>query len=156
MKTYRGSEGIAPSFLTTVPDGCDWSTTRHGRFIHGGKSTRYPLQRRLCRHKCRFRIYGGKKNLALAVIEPHTQTIRTEGSAVFSNPSKKISECINLKFSPFFNSASTIRPPLWSSGQSSWLQILRSGFDSRRYQIFWERGPTQPREDNWGATWMEK
>jgi hypothetical protein len=37
-------------------------------------------------------------------------------------------------------------PPLWSSGQSSWLQILRSGFGSRRYQIFWEvvgleRGP---------------
>jgi hypothetical protein len=30
--------------------------------------------------------------------------------------------------------------------QSSWLQIQRSGFDSRRYQIFWEvvgleRGP---------------
>jgi hypothetical protein len=38
------------------------------------------------------------------------------------------------------------RPPLWSSGQSSWLQIQRSGFDSRRYQMFWEvvcleRGP---------------
>jgi hypothetical protein len=38
------------------------------------------------------------------------------------------------------------RPPLWSSGQSSWLQIQRSGLDSRRYQIFWEvvgleRGP---------------
>jgi hypothetical protein len=31
-----------------------------------------------------------------------------------------------------------IRPPLWSSSQSSWLQIQRSGFDSRRYQIFWE------------------
>jgi hypothetical protein len=36
--------------------------------------------------------------------------------------------------------------PLWSSGQSSWLQIQRSGFDPRRYQIFWEvvgleRGP---------------
>jgi hypothetical protein len=35
---------------------------------------------------------------------------------------------------------------MWSSGQSSWLQIQRSGFDSRRYQIFWEvvgleRGP---------------
>jgi hypothetical protein len=29
------------------------------------------------------------------------------------------------------------RPPLWSSGQSSWLQIQRSGFDYRRYQIFW-------------------
>jgi hypothetical protein len=36
--------------------------------------------------------------------------------------------------------------PLWSSGQNSWLQIQRSGFDSRRYQSFWEvvgleRGP---------------
>jgi hypothetical protein len=28
--------------------------------------------------------------------------------------------------------------PLWSSGQSSWLQIQRSGFDSQRYHIFWE------------------
>jgi hypothetical protein len=28
--------------------------------------------------------------------------------------------------------------PLWSSGQSSWLQIQRSGFDSRGYQIFLE------------------
>jgi hypothetical protein len=31
------------------------------------------------------------------------------------------------------------RPPLWYSGQSSWLQIQRSGFDSRRYQIFSEK-----------------
>jgi hypothetical protein len=36
--------------------------------------------------------------------------------------------------------------PLWSSGQSAWLHIQRSVFDSRRYQIFWEvvgleRGP---------------
>jgi hypothetical protein len=30
------------------------------------------------------------------------------------------------------------RPALWSSGQSSGLQIQRSGFDFRRYQIFWE------------------
>jgi hypothetical protein len=38
------------------------------------------------------------------------------------------------------------RPPLWSSGQSSWLQIQRSRFDSQCYHIFWEvvgleRGP---------------
>jgi hypothetical protein len=37
-------------------------------------------------------------------------------------------------------------PPLWSSVRSSWLQIQRSGFDSWRYQFFWEvvgleRGP---------------
>jgi hypothetical protein len=36
--------------------------------------------------------------------------------------------------------------PLWSIGQSSWLLIQRSGFDSLRYQIFreivgLERGP---------------
>jgi hypothetical protein len=31
-----------------------------------------------------------------------------------------------------------VGPPLWSSGQSSWLQIKRSGFDSRCYQIFRE------------------
>jgi hypothetical protein len=31
-----------------------------------------------------------------------------------------------------------IWPLLWSSGQSSWLQIKRSGFDSQRYQIFRE------------------
>jgi hypothetical protein len=42
--------------------------------------------------------------------------------------------------------SSSPRPPLWSSGQSSWLQIQRSGFDSQNYQIFWElvgleRGP---------------
>jgi hypothetical protein len=37
-------------------------------------------------------------------------------------------------------------PPPWSSGQSVWLLVQRSGFDSWRYQIFWEvvgleRGP---------------
>jgi hypothetical protein len=30
------------------------------------------------------------------------------------------------------------RPPLWSSGQSSWLQIQRSRFNSSRFQIFQE------------------
>jgi hypothetical protein len=39
-----------------------------------------------------------------------------------------------------------LRQPLWSSGQSSWLQIQRSRLDPQRYQIFWEivslqRGP---------------
>jgi hypothetical protein len=31
-----------------------------------------------------------------------------------------------------------IKEPLWSSGQCSWLQIQRSGFDFQRYHIFWE------------------
>jgi hypothetical protein len=33
-----------------------------------------------------------------------------------------------------------VRPPLWSSGQSSWLQIRRPKFDSWHYQIFWGGG----------------
>jgi hypothetical protein len=36
------------------------------------------------------------------------------------------------------------RPPLWSSGQSSWLQIRGLGFDSRHYQkklVGLERSP---------------
>jgi hypothetical protein len=37
------------------------------------------------------------------------------------------------------------RPPLWSTGQSSWLQNHRSRFNSLHYQTFWvvglERGP---------------
>jgi hypothetical protein len=46
----------------------------------------------------------------------------------------------------FNNADGCHTPPLWSSGQSSWLQIQRSGLDSRRYKIFrdvvsLERGP---------------
>jgi hypothetical protein len=43
-------------------------------------------------------------------------------------------------------------PPLWSSGQSSWLQIRAPGFDSRHYQKKKSSGSgtgsTQPREYN--------
>jgi hypothetical protein len=41
-----------------------------------------------------------------------------------------------LKYAIFFLPSQTwFRPPLWSRGQSFWLQIQRSGFNS---QIFWE------------------
>jgi hypothetical protein len=38
----------------------------------------------------------------------------------------------------FTDSVLELWPPLWSSDQSSWLQTQRTGFDSRRYQIFWK------------------
>jgi hypothetical protein len=44
----------------------------------------------------------------------------------------------------FKNAGTHKRPHLWSSGQSSWLQIRRPGFDSRHYQkkvMGPERGP---------------
>jgi hypothetical protein len=42
------------------------------------------------------------------------------------------SHCI--RYTHFAECTSTDWPPLWSSGQSTWLQIRRSGFDSRHYQ----------------------
>jgi hypothetical protein len=50
-------------------------------------------------------------------------------------------------------------PPLWSSGQSSWLQIQRFQIRFPGLPDFLRSsrsgtGSTQPREGNWGATWM--
>jgi hypothetical protein len=57
----------------------------------------------------------------------------------------------------FWKNMPHVGPPLWSSGQSSWLQIRRPGFDSRHYQKKKNSGSgtgsTQPREFNWGASW---
>jgi hypothetical protein len=50
-----------------------------------------------------------------------------------------------------FLKCSLERPPLWSSSQSSWLQIRMPGFDSRHYQKKSSgsgTGSTQPREYN--------
>jgi hypothetical protein len=53
-----------------------------------------------------------------------------------------------------------LQPPLWSRGQSSWLQIEESGFDSRLPDFLRSSGSgtgsTQPREYNWRATWKKK
>jgi hypothetical protein len=43
-------------------------------------------------------------------------------------------------------------PPLWSSGQSSWIQIQRSGVRFPGLPDFLRSsGSTQPHENNWGA-----
>jgi hypothetical protein len=61
------------------------------------------------------------------------------------------------KFCLFVN---YILSPLWSSGQSSWLQIQGSRFRFPALPDFLRNsgsgtGSTQPRQDNWGATWKE-
>jgi hypothetical protein len=53
-------------------------------------------------------------------------------------------------------------PPLWSSGESSWLQnkgswvLFVAVWDFLRSSSWSETAFTQPREDNWGATGVEK
>jgi hypothetical protein len=49
---------------------------------------------------------------------------------VFIPPRKKVSRL----YPRALGSVYIYRPPLWSSGQSSWLLIRRPGFDSRHYQ----------------------
>ena len=55
----------------------------------------------------------------------------------------------------------SIWPPLWSSGQSFWLQIQRSRVRFPALPHFLSSSgsgtrSTQPREVNWGATWIKK
>jgi hypothetical protein len=56
--------------------------------------------------------------------------------------------CCVIYVTQFTKLYSLLRPPPWSSGQSSWLQIPRPGFDSRHYQkkkvVVLERGPLIP------------
>jgi hypothetical protein len=61
-----------------------------------------------------------------------------------------------IKVSPFTERGGS----LWSSGQSSWLQILRSRVRFPALPDFPRSsgsgtGSTQSRVDNWGATWKE-
>jgi hypothetical protein len=51
-------------------------------------------------------------------------------------PATHIFHEVPFKTSDFLRLRHSLGPPLLSSGESSWLQIQRSGFDSRRYQIF--------------------
>ena len=80
---------------------------------------------------------------------------------VYGKCTSKINRRYDNKKKTFLSRSTTFRPPLWSSGQSFWLQIQRSRLRSPALPDFLSSsgsgtGSTQPREVNWGATWMQK
>jgi hypothetical protein len=80
---------------------------------------------------------------ALLIASENWETFLALNLFVFCLESLVLCHIYNPLLGPewFFSFAITHifhRPPLWYSGQNSWLQIQKSGFYSRRYQIFWE------------------
>jgi hypothetical protein len=77
----------------------------------------------------------------------HVNTVILANTDVFisitTNYTLKFAICVGLSILEL--PSALLRPPLWSSGQSSWLQIRRPKFDSRHYQkkkvVGLERGP---------------
>jgi hypothetical protein len=72
-------------------------------------------------HFKHLRLYKPLKRFCVDAVGLNVSPILTHNS-IFTNPP-------NIKAY-----ITVFGPPLWSSGQSSWLQIRRPGFDSRHYQ----------------------
>jgi hypothetical protein len=95
-------------------------------------------------YSIKFSIYLYSKFLSFCFTNPEYRLLLM----TFSHQLIRISEGVHncSAWTRFKILTAVIRPSLWPSGQSSWLQIQRSGFDSQRNQIFWEvvgleRGP---------------
>jgi hypothetical protein len=88
--------------------------------------------------------------LVLASAIPLGSAVSEERSSLF------FVSLLSVSVSTYVHYLCLTRPSLWSSCQSSWLQIRRPGFDSRHYKKKSSGSgteSTQPREYNWGATW---
>jgi hypothetical protein len=119
------------AFLTSTQVGVVWSSSHPCRFVSRRKRPRY---------SCKEVGWATESVLTLW---------RRKKFCSFRDPNPGYPTSIsyfNWAIPAFSTSDRANRPPLWSSSQSSLLQIQRPGFDFRRYQIFWEvvsldRGP---------------
>jgi hypothetical protein len=105
-----------------------------------------------------------RADLDNSVVQPvasHYTNYAIPARYLYNNNINFANSAVNAKM--FINLNHTIcfdRPPLWSSGQSSWLQIQRPRVWFPVLSDFLRSsgsrtGSTYPRGDNWGATWME-
>jgi hypothetical protein len=101
-------------------------------FYFRGNNPRYPLDRRLGWSKSRSGQYR-----EITILDPTWTRIPTSRS-FSSQPVATPTALPKFTFIVINRVERHDAPPLWSSGQSSWLQTQRSGFDSQLYQIFWE------------------
>jgi hypothetical protein len=80
----------------------------------------------------------GRCNLEPVLCADYSPHTILDANTVWQHP-------VALRTSGFWRTLFVYRAPLKSSGQSSWLQIRRPGFDSRHYQkkevVGLERGP---------------
>jgi hypothetical protein len=98
-------------------------------------------------HRCNLKSYKTRHTPILCILlmlEQHQRAWASQHTAI----------------SNFINVYSMLRPPLWSSGQSSWLQTQRSRIRFPALPDFLSSsgsgtGSTQPREDKWGDTWKK-
>jgi hypothetical protein len=149
------------SWLTSAIVGGEWSASRSCRFTPGQRSAGFHWSGGLV--DPRTGLDEMEKWILLTLLDLELQTLdRPARSQLIFQTKLYIYIYIYIYIYTyihthnFFLEYTYIWPPLWSSGQSFWLQNRRPGFASRHYQKKISgsgTGSTQPREYNWGATW---
>jgi hypothetical protein len=100
--------------------------------------TNFPVQKLLCWMRHHISMYLSNRNGLRLPAGWHRTFLLISTENRCNRDIGPISFLIPIHFLHYLHCYHVGGPPLWSSGQSSWLKIQRSGFDLRRYQIFWE------------------
>jgi hypothetical protein len=110
-----------------------------------------------------FRAHDNITEKCRSIFQTHVKITEQSTMAFWTDPKDTANRTVILgthtKINYLINGE--LWPPLWSSGQSFWLQIQRTRVRFPALPDFLRSsgsgaGSTQPRKNNWGAIWMEK